>query len=119
MLTSILLVGAGSAVGGMLRYGISLLRTPFPATFPYWTLAVNVVGSILIGLLAGWPDPVDRRTSLLLMTGVCGGFTTFSAFSLETISLFEAGESGLALLTIGTNLFGSLLGCALGYWLAR
>ena len=103
----------------MLRYGVSLLRTPFPATFPYWTLAVNVIGSFSIGLLAGWLDPEERRAVLLLMAGLCGGFTTFSAFSLETIVLFEAGETSLAFLTVAMNLLGSLLGCGLGYWLAR
>lgn len=116
---SLLLVGLGSALGGMMRYGVSLLRVPYPSTFPWWTLAVNVLGSLLIGLLAGWLGPGNERSRLLLMTGICGGFTTFSAFSLESIGLFETGESALALLSIGANLLGSLGGCALGYWLTR
>ncbi len=116
---SLLLVGVGSALGGMMRYGVSLLRFPFPSHFPWWTLAVNVIGSLLIGLFAAWLGPGDERNRLLLMTGLCGGFTTYSAFSIETVGLIETGENGLALISIGANLVGSLGGCAFGYWLAR
>ena len=118
-MSSFLLVGIGSAIGGVLRYGVSLLRFSPAGTFPWGTLAVNVLGSLLIGLLAGWLEPTADRSRLLLMTGLCGGFTTFSAFSIETVSLLEMGENTTAFLSIGANLIGALAGCAIGYWIAK
>ena len=115
-----LLVALGSAAGGVARYGLSLLRYPFPSTFPYWTLAANVLGSIAIGVAAALIDPVEgSRLRLLVLTGFCGGFTTFSAFSLETVGLYSEGFHTLALVSVAANLLGSIGGCALGYFLAR
>ena len=91
-------VGLGSALGGMARYGCSGLAARYiGATFPWGTLIVNVSGSLVIGFLAtlavadGRPLlPPDARA--FLMIGVCGGFTTFSAFSIETLNLTRDGE---------------------------
>ncbi len=92
-----LLVALGSALGGVARFGVSTfgVRWLGPA-FPWGTLAVNVIGSAFIGWLsASLPmQPVSAR--LFLMTGVCGGFTTFSAFSLETLSLVRQGDASRA-----------------------
>ncbi len=86
--TSLLLVALGGAAGSVLRHLISLLAAAHLGTgFPYGTLAVNVLGSALIGIAAGLG--VSGEVRLLLVTGVLGGFTTFSAFSLETGVLYE------------------------------
>jgi len=88
----IVLVGVGSFVGGVLRYGLStwvhrVLDNPW---FPYGTLAVNVLGCLVIGFLAGLAETRTAFTSearLFLFVGILGGFTTFSSFALETFSL--------------------------------
>lgn len=83
-----LLIALGGAVGSLLRYGCS--RWLNATTFPYGTLTVNVIGSFLIGLLwALFTNETDEGKRLLLMTGFCGGFTTFSAFSLEGLQLLQ------------------------------
>ena len=95
-----LLVAAGGATGSVLRYLVGLwsLRVLGPS-FPWGTMIVNVVGSFAIGLLA---ELVARRLNasaemrLLLVTGFLGGFTTFSAFSLDALALFERGATGTA-----------------------
>lgn len=85
---NILLVAVGGAIGSLLRYGCSRLWNS-PA-FPYGTLAVNIIGSFLIGLLfAVLSKQADEQKRLLLITGFCGGFTTFSAFSLEGLQLLQ------------------------------
>lgn len=115
-----LLVALGSAVGGVLRYGIALLGSPDGSLFPVRTLAVNLLGGLLIGLGAGLLDPVDQQGArLLLLTGFCGGFTTFSAFSYETVGLIAAGEWSAALLYVLASILFSVGACALGYWLIR
>jgi CrcB protein len=85
---SFLLVALGGALGSMLRHLVSVLAiAQFGTAFPWGTLAVNVIGSALIGIAGGLGVQGDAR--LLLVTGLLGGFTTFSAFSLETGVLFE------------------------------
>lgn len=83
-----LLIAVGGAAGSLLRYGCSRLWNS--STFPYGTLAVNVIGSFLIGMLwAVFARQADEQKRLLLITGFCGGFTTFSAFSLEGLQLLQ------------------------------
>jgi fluoride exporter len=97
-----LAVGLGSALGGLARWLVSeALQAPPGMGFPWGTLWVNVSGSFLIGLYAAlsapggrWPRGLEQR--LFFMTGFCGGYTTFSIFSLETILLLQAGRIGLA-----------------------
>ena len=85
---SFVLVAIGGAVGSMLRYGCSRLWNG--PDFPYGTLAVNIIGSFLIGILwALFMKQADDQKRLLLMTGFCGGFTTFSAFSLEGLQMLQ------------------------------
>jgi CrcB protein len=102
------LVGVGGSAGAMIRYVFNRLFIVlgFTATFPFHTLVVNILGCFLIGLLApSYPDlEKNQMTRLFLMTGVLGGFTTFSAFSIETIELFKNGSSTLAV----TYIFGSI-----------
>lgn len=116
---TILLVGLGSAVGGICRYLLSMTVHAFLGkSFPYGTLTVNALGSFLIGFL--FILLLDRYASFaeelraLLVIGFLGGFTTFSSFSMETINLFENGEIMLA----GLNIFLSITICLVLTWLA-
>ena len=113
-----LLVALGGAVGALLRYGTGLALPPRSAdVFPWATLAVNLVGSLAIGLLA----PLLARNDalrLLVVTGVLGGFTTFSAFSLDTLALIQAGRTGAALAYVAVSTVGGLALCALGWKLS-
>lgn len=88
-------VGAGGLIGSVLRYLVSLLPIRHSSGFPLLTLGVNVLGAFLIGLivtLAGKNASLDPRTLLFLQVGVCGGFTTFSSFALETQNLLQGGR---------------------------
>jgi len=99
-----LLVGAGGALGAMARHGLNALvhRWILASPFPYGIFAVNVLGSLLIGLFAGLlgADRVHAQAEarLFIVVGVLGGFTTFSSFSLDTLALLRGGHVGLALL---------------------
>lgn len=108
-------VALGGAAGAMLRYAISLI--PVRGSFPVLTLFTNLLGALLIGLIAGaaeWAHPSPNLV-LFAKTGLCGGFTTFSTFSLESYALLKAGRRGAAalyiLLSVGL--------CLLGVWLGR
>ena len=115
-----LLVAIGSAFGGAARYGVSTLAVRwFGASFPWGTLAVNVVGSAFIGWLAASLAPQPAAARLFWMTGLCGGFTTFSAFSLETLTLMRQGDTARAVAYAAASLF--LCGFAVlsGAWAGR
>ena len=126
-LASSLLVAIGGGFGAWLRFLASRLTTLLigpaaAAAFPWATLAINVLGSMAMGLLAGW---LARHGShgegwrLLLGVGVLGGFTTFSAFSLEIVLLAERGSPVLAAIYVATSLAGSMLGLVAGLALMR
>ncbi|MES2874904.1 MAG: fluoride efflux transporter CrcB [Bacteroidota bacterium] len=108
----ILFIGLGSFIGGISRYLISLyIHSKGFSAFPYGTLTVNILGCFLIGILYGIAEKsgLPNEWRLFLITGVLGGFTTFSAFSYETISLMRDGQSGAALLYVmGSVIFGLL-----------
>ena len=89
---SVLLVGTGGALGAMGRYGLSLL--PWRGEFPLLTLLTNLLGAVLIGFIAGLAGRgrLNPSAALFWKTGVCGGFTTFSTFSLESLTLLERGS---------------------------
>jgi CrcB protein len=90
----LLVVAGGGAIGSVARYGVGVLLAPHTTTFPWATLAVNVVGAFLIGVFArlfAAPD-ADHVLRLALTTGFCGGFTTFSTLSAETVSLLQQGK---------------------------
>lgn len=88
-----LLVIIGSALGGMARYGVSgAVARRIGETFPWGTLVVNVSGCFLIGIFAAVIAAGDNAPRSLLMSGVCGGYTTFSSFSLQTLALARDGE---------------------------
>ncbi len=115
-------VALGGAIGAVLRYlaGVGIYRVLGQATFPLGIVTVNIVGSFLMGIFV--VAAAHRGLTYLgpfLMTGLLGGFTTFSAFSLETVTLMERGQIGLAGLYVGVSVIGSVGGLVLGLWLAR
>lgn len=112
----------GGAVGAGLRFGLSLWALQATGGgFPWGTLAVNLVGGLLMGLLAGAVarEGAGVPVHLLIGTGILGGFTTFSAFSLEAASMIERGQIGLALLYALASVIGSVLLLFAGLWLGR
>lgn len=115
-----LCVGAGGFVGAVLRYLASLVLPE--SVFPVATFAVNVLGSFAIGLIVGAADArpgmLSSNAMLFLKTGVCGGFTTFSTFSLETLNLIEGGSYGLAAGYAAASLACCVLGVLAGRLMA-
>ena len=117
-------VALGSALGGMSRYWLGgVVARGIGDDFPYGTLLINVVGSFVIGFfgtltLPDGPRPASLDTRLFVMVGLCGGFTTFSSFSLQTFELLRAGESIRAGIYIAASVLLCLLGTVLGHALA-
>ena len=117
MLINCLAVGAGGALGSILRY---LLLSIFPLkanTFPLTTLAINIMGAFFIGLIiavTGRKISLDPRLLLFLRVGICGGFTTFSAFSSESLELLQNGKTIAAVtyMLLSVVLCISAAGCA-------
>lgn len=105
---AILFVGIGGAVGSIMRYLIGILGgLLFKSSFPIATLTINFIGCVLIGLLFGYfekNDGLNPQLKLLLITGFCGGFTTFSTFAAENVQLMEQGNYGM----LGLNVMGSV-----------
>ena len=124
-MTPYLLVFFGSGLGGALRHGVNLgCARLCGLEFPWGTLVINVLGSGLMGLVAGWfafkaGEAWSQSARLFLTTGVLGGFTTFSAFSLDAILMWERGELGSALLYIIGSVVLSLVALVLGLALVR
>ncbi|MCB6180037.1 fluoride efflux transporter CrcB [Rhodobacter sp. Har01] len=114
-------VALGGALGSSARYIVNVTSGRLLGTgFPYATLIVNVVGSFLMGLLVvALAEKFGNRYAPFLMTGVLGGFTTFSAFSLDTLTLYERGQTGLALLYVAASITLSLAAIALALHLFR
>ncbi|CVI57984.1 MULTISPECIES: fluoride efflux transporter CrcB [Agrobacterium] len=120
---NIALVAAGGAIGSVFRYLVGVLCMRFAGpNFPWGTLAVNVAGSFLIGLLV---ELVARRLNasmemrLFIVTGLLGGFTTFSSFSLDAVSLFERGTLGLSAVYVLASLVVSIAAVFAGLALGR
>ncbi len=117
-MATVLWIALGSALGGAGRYGVGLWTAArFGGDFPWATLIVNVVGSFVIGAVTvatavNGPWPVSNDARLFLTVGFCGGFTTFSAFSIQTLSLIQAGQWPQA----SFNILGSVVFCLLAVW---
>jgi len=116
----LLLAGIGGFVGSVLRYSVSGVVQDLSRSidFPYGTLAVNLIGCLAIGLLSHLAETrgvFTAETRTLVFVGVLGGFTTFSAFGNETINLWRAGESGLALINVAAH----LVLCLGAVWVSR
>jgi len=118
-----LIVSLGAALVGGLRYWvINIAYKILPATFPYGTLAVNIIGSFILGIIIFMFDDKELITPgirLFLAVGFCGGFTTFSTFSLETINLLKDSQIIPGLLNILLNLFLCLAGVTLAYFISK
>ncbi|WP_317057852.1 fluoride efflux transporter CrcB [Roseovarius rhodophyticola] len=121
MVMTLLQVGLGGAIGSMLRFGVGMaVVRSTGASFPLAILPVNVIGSFLMGLVVVYTFQRDLTAlNPFLMTGILGGFTTFSAFSLEAFTLYERGEIGQAAIYVALSVVLSILGLAMGVWLAR
>jgi CrcB protein len=118
-----LIVFLGGGIGSMLRHGVNVLTARWLGTgFPYGTLTVNITGSIVMGLLAGYfafKGEATQSWRLFLMTGILGGYTTFSAFSLDAILLYERGQIGQALAYVAASGAVSIFGLFAGLMLIR
>lgn len=122
MLQSILIVGTGGFLGSVGRYLIShYLTINTPSVFPFGTFIVNIVGSFLIGIIiaASFSEDINQHTKLLLATGFCGGFTTFSSFSYEFFSLLQNQHTGYAFLYAAGSFGLGLLFVWLGFSLVK
>jgi len=117
-----LLVFVGGGLGAAARHGANRIGLAwFGPDFPWWTMAVNVSGSFLIGLLAGMFGGMDagQNLRLFLITGILGGYTTFSAFSLDALTLWERGAQWQAGMYILGSVLLSLIAAALGLMFSR
>ncbi len=117
-------VAIGSALGGIARYGLTRAMVTVSAQFPWGTVCVNVLGCFVIGFfgtltLAGSRYAMPESCRLFVMVGVCGGFTTFSSFSLQTFDLLRAGEWERALLNVGLSVALCLAAVAAGHAVAQ
>ena len=115
---ALLLVGLGGALGAMARYGLALIvGRLWPTAFPLATLLINSAGALamglFVGLMARWLPPWQEEARLFVAVGLLGGFTTFSAFSLDTVVLIERGE----LLQAGAYVLLSVVVCLIGLYL--
>jgi CrcB protein len=119
-----LAVALGSACGGVARFGVGMLAVrALGAGFPWGTLVINVLGSFVIGFYGALtqpdgPMPAGATARAFVMVGICGGFTTFSSFSLQTIELLQRGEILPASLYVAGSVALCLAGTVLGYFLA-
>lgn len=116
-------VAAGGAIGSVGRYAVGLLAlSRLGVGFPVGTLAVNVTGSLAIGMLLRWASVgagIAPELRLFLVTGVCGGYTTFSAFSAEVALMLEDGAAGQALLYVASSVLLSVAATFAGFAIAR
>lgn len=122
MLQAYAMVALGGAIGSALRLGVvRMAQSMVGSGFPAGTMAVNLIGSAVMGVLGavmvarGGNDPLR----LFLMTGVLGGFTTFSAYSLDALALWDRGEGGLALLYVVGSVLLGLAGVVIGFYIGR
>ena len=122
-LFKLLLVGGGGFVGCILRYlTVQTVDLKLNSLFPYGTLIVNIVGSLLLGIIYGWlsqKSDGSQNLKLLLATGFCGGFTTFSAFAFENFRLMEQKFVSVSLIYMMISLILGVLAIAVGLWIAR
>lgn len=114
-------VALGGAVGSCARYGIGRVLQGAFGNFPAGTLAANVLAGLLIGFVTGLAAAtgMSPRTKLLLTTGLCGGLSTFSTFSLETVTLAQKGAWGMAAANVAVNVTVCCIAVVAGLWFSR
>ena len=113
-----LCVGAGGFIGAVLRYLIGLIPVKEGFIFPVKTLIINVAGCFLIALITGIAlknSNLSPKMQLFLKTGICGGFTTFSTFALESVNLYNSGHIGLSILYVALSVILGISGVILGF----
>ncbi|HWD48288.1 MAG TPA: fluoride efflux transporter CrcB [Rhizomicrobium sp.] len=121
--TTCLYVTLGGAIGSLARYLVSLWALPVSRDLPWGTIGINILGSFIIGFfgtltLAQGRFPVSENMRLFVMVGICGGFTTFSSFSLQTLDLIRSGAMARAGVNIVASVILCVAGVALGHFLA-
>lgn len=123
MIRSLIIVALGGGMGSALRFLASkFVQDNMTGVFPYPTLAVNIVGCLLIGVFYGLSSRGSLggdSAKLLLTTGLCGGFTTFSTFCNENLSLMRGGHALATLLYTGGSVVLGFIAVAVGYWIAE
>ena len=122
-LQTCLVVALGGAIGTFGRYAVALALAPISRSLPWGTVIINIVGSFVIGFfgtltLSHGRYPVPENLRLFVLVGLCGGFTTFSSFSLQTLDLLRAGAVTRACLNVGISVVLCLCAVALGHALA-
>jgi CrcB protein len=123
MLKAIFLVSVGGAIGSSLRYLTSyFMQKWLSQSFPWGTLAANILGCLVIGILMGYFSKSQVNNNdfrLLLVTGFCGGYTTFSAFALENFNFWQQGNFLTTLIYIATSVLGGLIAVYAGFTLIK
>lgn len=123
MLKTIFYIAIGGSIGSVLRYFISLLVNKYWSNnFPLATFLTNILGCFLIGIIIGFLEKnnfTDSDLKWLLVTGFCGGFTTFSAFGLENVILFQNQNSLISLLYVGTSTFIGIIAVWFGLFISK
>jgi CrcB protein len=114
-------VGAGAALGAWTRWGLGVMLNAIHPSLPLGTLAANLIGGFLIGIVMGLAEPMSLSVTarLLIVTGFLGGLTTFSSFSAETVGLILKGEIGWTVVVVVAHVAGSLLMTGAGVMLTR
>lgn len=120
---ALLLVGLGGGLGSILRYLTSVfVSRQFPSAFPWGTFAVNFIGCLLAGIFIGMLERqqiINTDLKLLLITGFCGGYTTFSAFSVENLNLIQNGNTLTALLYITGSILAGIIAVVGGLMITK
>ena len=112
----------GGGLGSVARYGLSRWLNPEAGTLPAGTLLANVLACAIVGFAMGWValrGPMQENARLLLLTGFCGGFSTFSTFSGESLALFQSGKPGLAIVYVLSSVVACLGAAGLAYWIGK
>ena len=123
MLRTLLLIGLGGGIGSVFRYLAGLYVNKYwPASFPWGTFVVNITGCFLIGLFMGLSERaqgLDPDWRFLFVVGFCGGFTTFSAFSMESLNLLQHHQAMVAFLYAAASMVVGLSATMVGFFLMR
>ena len=121
--TTTLIVMLGGALGTLARYAVSVLALPYSRELPWGTIVINITGSFVIGLfgtltLAHGRFPVSENARLFVMVGLCGGYTTFSSFSLQTLDLIRSGAMMRAMINVVVSVVLCVAATACGHLIA-
>lgn len=122
MILNCLVIGAGGAIGAIMRYLISLIPFSSKTEFPYATFITNILGALLIGMVVGLTlqgNHMNDRLALFLRVGICGGFTTFSTFALETTNLMSDGKTFVGMIYVVLSLVLSVVAVMAGEALVK